>query len=371
MHLAEREQLRAAERAALVAEEAMFSKQPRTHSNYQRMHTMFTAFLGGLFATSAVGWQTCRPDDVCVFLRHHLLPTLAGRSGPECAVASSTLHGLVSSLSQCFVMRGRTQDWCDQRRDGNPVRSGLVSTALRVYQRRQLLSGSRPRSAVPIQLTDLRFLVHRMDAALAAAALAHASARAGLLLRDITHMLYMWNSGRRGQDVLHVNWEDLYLVGPDGQATPVATLWVGEIQCSTVPFGDLLMVPVRTKTEYLRRPATQEIVVHAEAPLCAIRRLRTLYQWHRCRFQTAPRGPVFLNQRSPFYRLTSQAAANRVRANIVEFGRDHGETMHSFRRGHVQAAQAAAEPAAVTMQRVGMSCMSTFAKYSDRGRHLR
>lgn len=121
------------------------------------------------------------------------------------------------------MLRGRTQDWCDQRRDGNPVRSSLVSTALWVYQRRQLLSGARPRIAVPIRLADMRFLVHHMDVALVVAAFAHSSAQAGLRLQGITHKLYVLNSGCRAQDVLHVNREDLHIVRPNGQATPIVT----------------------------------------------------------------------------------------------------------------------------------------------------
>ena len=80
---------------------------------------------------------------------------------------------------------------------------------------------------------------------------------------------------------------------------------------------------------------------------------------------------MFRSQRASLTRLTSQAAANRVRVNMCEFGNDRGETMHSFRRGHVQAAKSVDEHPAVTMQRVGMSSMSTYAKYADRARHLR
>ena len=218
----ERERLLRAERVALVAEEMEFSRHPRTISNYQRAHASFSAYLGSMFPSVDAGWRLCRPDDVCYYIRRHLLPTLTGRSGPTSDVASSTLFGLVSSLSQCFKSRGRAQDWCDIDAVGNPVRSDLVQTALRVYQRRHLMSGARPRSAVPIQLADLCLLVKNMDAALVLAAQAHDRARAGLLLRDLTHMLYMWCSGRRGQDALHVDWGDMYLLGIDGHPTPVA-----------------------------------------------------------------------------------------------------------------------------------------------------
>ena len=168
--------------------------------------------------------------------------------------------------------------------------------------------------------------------------------------------------------------------------------------------GLLLIVPCRTKTEHTRRPQTQEIQPDARSDLCAIRRLRTFFQQQHQLHQRIPVGAVFrstrapfdrlnrstrapfgrlnrstrapfdrLNRstRAPFDRLTAPAAGARVRANLVKYGADNGETMHSVRRGHIQAAQATAEPTQVTMQRAGISSGGTFQKYADRGRHLR
>ena len=72
----------------------------------------------------------------------------------------------------------------------------------------------------------------------------------------------------------------------------------------------------------------------------------------------------------PRVRLQCQAAGNRVRACLIQYGRYKGETMHSFRRGHIKAAQAADEPEATTMHRAGIVTVQTFRKYADNGRHL-
>lgn len=365
----QRESLLHSEREQLVADEKLWSYHPKTASNYQRAHTMFSVFLGQMFGDIELGWRTCRPDHVCLFLRRYLLPNLAGRT--DGGVASTTLQGWVSALARCLELRGRGIDWHDESGSGNPARSCLVRGALRAYQQRQVSCGQRPRSAVPITPLTVSQLVSNMSQALVAAVLSKSKARVDVLLRDITHILYMWNSGRRGQDALYIDWEDLYIQFPDRSVVPVATVWAGEVPQGAPVGGALLMVPSRSKTEHTRRPQTQKIDPNGNAAICAIRYLRTYYQWQRSRYHGIPSGPVFLTQRDPPARMTAQAAGNRVRVNMRQYGEDHGETMHSFRRGHVQAAQAADESTAAIMQRTGMLSMTTFRKYSDPGRHLR
>ena len=365
---AEREGLLRLERVRLVADEQAYSRHPRTLANYQRMHTLFTDFLCLMFDSPDQGWEECRPDHVCLFLHEHLLPQLIGRDGDN--VASTTLQGYVSALGQCFRQRGRSRDWCDEAGNGNPIRSSLVCGALRVYQQQQMHAGQRTRSAVPVQPADLTALVLRMDSALVAAARRHQVRKAGLLLRDLTHMLVMWCGGRRGQDVLRFDWEDLYLRPGNGHAVPVAMVWAAEIPHAAPLEGSLLVTPLRTKTERTERPATQEIPVNPDPALCAIRRLRTLYQWQRKLEGGSPKGPVFLSTARRPTRLTAQAAGNRIPINFRLYHAHRGETMHSFRRGHIQAAQAEHEPADVIMQRVGIVTGTTLVKYGDRGRHL-
>lgn len=366
----EREELLGREREQLVCDELHYSRHQRTLANYQRANERFNAFLQEMYDDVSHGWLTCRPDHVCLFLRRSLLPSLIGRTAGAC-VAISTLQSWVSALGRCFELRGRGVTWCDQAGVGNPVHSGLVRSALHVYQQQQTLAGRRVRSAVPMLEPKLTLLVAGMDRALEAALRGHHAQRAELLLRDVTFMLYLWNSGRRGQDALYANWSDLYLQLADRSLLSVARAWWAEVeQAAPVP-AVLLMVPLRSKTEQSRRPQTQEIRANDSSALCAIRRLRTLYQWQRAQLGSEPRGPVFLAQRAPPVRLTAHAAGSRVRHNVVTYGEDGGETMHSFRRGHVQAAQAADEPVSVTMQRTGMACVSTFRRYADRGRHLR
>lgn len=358
------------ERRQIVADELEYSLHPRTHANYQRANSQFTLFLQSIYGSSDYGWTCCRPDDVCLFIRRSLLPNLTGRDGGD--VASSTLQGWVSALGRCFDQRGRDCDWCNQTASGNPVRSGLVRSALRNFQQRQIRDGRRPRSAVPMLPQNIAILAERMDQALSVALQAQHSSDAALLLRDLAFILCMWNGGRRGQDILYIDWDDLYLQAPDRAVTSATAVWS---QCplpqDAQVCGLLLIVPCRTKTEHTRRPQTQEIRPNARSDLCAIRRLRTFFRQQQQLHQRIPAGAVFRSTRAPFDRLTAPAAGARVRANLVKYGTDHGETMHSFRRGHIQAAQATAEPTQVTMQRAGISSGGTFQKYADRGRHLR
>lgn len=159
-----------------------------------------------------------------------------------------------------------------------------------------------------------------MDVELSAAGAAGVATRVSVLLRDATYILYLWNSGRRGQSALYVDWEDLYLQGTDRTVVAVRDAWAGELVHSNVPIGCLLMVPCRSKTEQYRRPQAQEIARHENSELCAIRRLRLLYQWQRARTRRQPVGSVFRPQRPGTPRLSSQAAGSRVKANLVRFG---------------------------------------------------
>lgn len=220
-------------------------------------------------------------------------------------------------------------------------------------------------------VASLTHMIQGMDAAVHSAAVVHAGDRVHVLLRDLTHMLYMWNSARRGQDVLYANWEDLHFQGGGSQTVPVHEAWAGVIQQAVAPRGSLLVVPWRSKTEHTRRPVTQSIPINPEPQLCAVRRLRTFYQWQRLRSRVDPIGPIFTSLRDSAVRLSAQAAQARVRHNVTTYGLGGEETMHSFRRGHVQAAQAAGESSAITMHRAGMLSPATFQKYADQGRHLR
>ena len=185
----------------------------------------------------------------------------------------------------------------------------------------------------------------------------------------------MWNSGRRGKDALYADWDDLYLQRAGEAVVSVHVPWQGQIvQAEPMP-GTLLVVPSGSKTghvaEHWRRPGLQEILQTERVQLCAVRRLRTLYQWHRARSQRRPCGPVFISTREPYARLRAEAAGARVRVILARYGNDGGETMHSFRRGHVQAAQTTEEPVAVTIRRTGIGSVSTSTQYADQGRHLR
>ena len=92
---------------------------------------------------------------------------------------------------------------------------------------------------------------------------------------------------------------------------PVHVMWQSEIAHAEPVEGTLLVVPSRSKTENWCRSCTQEVVPNETAELCAIRRLRTLYLWHRARFQQRPCGAMFISTREPYVRLRAKAAGAR------------------------------------------------------------
>ena len=193
-----------------------------------------------------------------------------------------------------------------------------------------------------------------------------------LLLRDVNHLLYTWNSGRRGRAALYADWDDLYVQWAGEAVVDVHAQWQGGIAPAEPVEGTLLVVPsiARSKTEhyYWHRPCTQEFAANESAGLCAIRRLRTLCQWHRPRFQQRPCGAVFMSPREPYARMRAEAAGARVRVNMARYGRDGGET----------SAQLSARACSNSSGRRRTCCgddapyrrlvsVSTSAKYADRG----
>ena len=177
-----------------------------------------------MFDNLEVGWRTCRPDHVCLYIRQFLLPNHTGRDGSF--MASSTLQGFVSSLSRCFDLQGRSREWRDETATGNPARANLVHRAVANYHQLQIIGGRRERSATPILHEDLHFMIQRMDQALTTALEERRTTTSATLLRDITFMLYLWNIGRRGQDALYADWEDMYIRMADRSVLPVAEIWL-------------------------------------------------------------------------------------------------------------------------------------------------
>ena len=218
-----------------------------------------------------------RPDHVCAYLYDCLLPNLTGRIGGS--VATSTLHGAVSALGRCFDKHGRERYWCSENGRGNPVRSELVRTAMRAYRQRQARAGNRLRSAAPMLLSSPVTLVRGMDCALAAAVRAGRSEESAMLFRDVTRLLNMWNRGRRGQDALHADWEDVYLQRVGEAVVSVHVPGQGEIvQAEPVP-GPLLVLPSRSKTDQWCRPGT-----HGVADTCTTSGCTSSRRHCRCTF---------------------------------------------------------------------------------------
>lgn len=365
--------LRSARQRVVAAEQQ--GRRSRTASNRQRAHAAFENYLVLMFDATAEedakvhGWRSCRPDHICAYIHEFLLPSHTGRDG--LSVATSTLQGYMSDLASCFDSKGRTRDWCDETATGNPVRSALVRASVSDYRQHQTDSGRRPCSAVPMRAQKLQTLIQRMDEALNRADRCADAHTTFLLLRDSAMFLYLWHSGRRAQDMLYVNWADLYL--QQGDSAPVAALplWLSTPPLRSYAGFRLLVAPSRSKTEHHTRPATQALSADSRPNLCALRRLHALAAWSQHHAGGCLQLAVFVTSREDHTRLSADAAGKRVKERLQQFQLFAGETRHSFRRGHIQWCQAAEEPTSVTMQRVGITTPGTFNKYADPARHLR
>lgn len=190
-----------------------------------------------------------------------------------------------------------------------------------------------------------------------------------LLLRDSAMFVYLWVSGRRAQDMLYVNWGDLYLQLPDRSLVAALPFWHSSRPDRDYSGFHVLVTPSRSISEHCRRPITQTLAVQTDMAMRATRRLHATLLWCDGAVAVTPQQAAFATLHGA--RLSSDAVGKRVKDRLLQYSLYEGESRHSFRRGRIQACQASSQPTDVTMQRVGITIACTFKKYADPGRHLR
>ena len=294
-----------------------------------------------------------------------------GRDGGE--ISASTLRQYVSALSSCFCKLGRDTPWNELTRTGNPVLSQLVRSHVDMAARRQHANGHREQSAVPVPEHAIRALLCYIDHAAAAAAAGGTPLERLRLARDAAALALLWQSSRRGADLLRMRWDH---VGVQGSVCDVTQLWVSSTPGP--PCGTTLLITLdEVKNDKRSRPAT--IVVAPESDervtMCAVRRLHHLLRLQRvldghesthvfCSYQRVdpPRRP-----------LTSSGFANQFASLIraAQLSQPAGAyTVHGIRRGRIQHAHAQGATMQDLMRLAGIRTEGIVELYLDAGRHL-
>jgi integrase len=299
-------------------------------------------------------------------------------------VAGSTLAKAVTELRRAFEERCRSGPWdfppgASSPR-GNPTNSIRVTDYVRAYQKYCHLVGIQERSAIPLPYEKYLALLRGVGEEITEE-LQKVVARTGreytllLLLRDAAAFSLMWHSSRRGADVLSVQWGGIY----DGATDlPVWSRWLDGAS-PWLP-EKIYVVPYKTKSEQVGRPATQVVKAWEEDwDCCAIQCLsyycRALVQAGHV---VSASDYVFtgLTRRNPGPIAADALQLRLKRALGVHAVRprgsaDRGFTLHSFRRGRLQHEFYENKMRVEDLQQLaGIKELGVLQRYLDEGRHL-
>jgi integrase len=282
-------------------------------------------------------------------------------------LAPSTLHGYLSSLSQCFErLLPDLGSWDGLLQRGNPVRSLLVNCSLEAYARSCSASGIMERSAVLLTAAKLRTLLFCSDEELCGSL---PNQQRWLVARDAAFFACLWASCRRGIDILRLTWRQLFASLP---LLPLVEFWASAGPAQMVLPPGILAVPAQTTTELSQRPRTIHLPTAApdEAVVCSVQCLHSLYllKVDPVSHSVSLDAPVFhATSGAP---LSTASALNRLRLWLRKFSLYSGETVHSFRRGAPQDTFAQGISRADLMARTGIQTPAVLDRYLDLARHV-
>jgi hypothetical protein len=260
-----------------------------------------------------------------------------------------------------------------------------VAEYLKAYQKYCAAEGRHEQSAVPLSLAQYQGLMSGLEREVNVTMQGLAQGRGDvhsllLLQRDAAAFALMWQSCRRGADVLSVQWGGLF-ASETGEA--LLSIWgrlgVDAHSCSV---SEVFVIPRKTKTEQVTRPSTQIVTAegHKFAAGCAVRLLGELYSSLIVagRSVTAEmyvfcgmtdRNSGVLSSSALQLRL-KRAVQLHVRGSEAEL--EKGLTLHSFRRGRLQHERYVTGATFDTLQELaGIKDVGVLQRYLDRGRHLR
>lgn len=361
----------------------------RTHAHpaaseqrYVALVAEFVAYLREFGADGRNSLESCTDIEVLVFFEGHYRGAHEGRECDE--VAGSTLVKAVGQLRRAFVERGRDGPWACMEGGcvptGNPADSIRVTSYVLAYQKYCVEEGRQEQSAAPMKLAQYVALMEGLKAELDQAT---REGRAGSeqdaqkvirLARDAAAFALIWQSCRRGADVLSVQWGGLF----SETGVPMLQEW-GRLECpNECGVQRMYVVPRKTKTEQTTRPSTQVIPAETsdKAHLCAVKTLGWLYvilvAYGRSVSAEDYVFSGYSNRDSGA--LTSSALLLRLKRAVqlyVEQDGGKGLTVHSFRRGRLQYER---YERLVGLEELGLLAgikdLGVLHRYLDRGRHL-
>jgi integrase len=349
-----------------VAEDSQSLREPVTLRNYQRAARAFQEFL----SCWGKRWEQVTASDVLVYIEVWIPQNQMG----EEEWVPSTLRGRVSDLRRVFELCGCSAAWNEQTQQGNPVHAHVVTESLERYARQARARGYAPRSAPPVARESVGVLTTAV-ARRSVEAINGGLARTALVQgRNRLLLVWQWASGRRGQDLLRLTWEQVRV---GGQARLAAVAWEAGNAVTS-----LYVSPQQTKNSGTARPLTIQFNCEDDCEYCPV---QALYVWWRQLKWAgeATSGPLFCSYRTTAVpeggrvAMTSSAYSNQFKSLTRTQGVPTTQ-VHGMRRGRLQdeemrlVAQGVGERdrEAVLLGQAGMSTARVLSTYLDRGRHL-
>ncbi|KAG2436840.1 hypothetical protein HXX76_006360 [Chlamydomonas incerta] len=300
---------------------------------------------------------TCTDEELAAYVMKGWLPSHHSRSSPDAAAGPSALKSHLSALSGCLSRVGRRGPYDPATKSGNPCESAVIEDLRTAYQREQVQAGYSEVSAVPMTEAKYRALAFYLWSQADTAAFG--SLGCLVLLRDLLCVLLMWQTAVRGHDVGKLGLGDF--VDPNNPALPYQGFPLSPPWTWGSYLGPVLCFRERgTKTYKLARAPPVYLAPDLWEPRLSVPRVLALYL-ALCSAPDAPPGsrvqdllfrPLTPDQRgfkdAP---LSSSSMGARLRLHLHAAGLYGGETVHSFRRGALQNAQATGLPEASLLEK--------------------
>ena len=318
---------------------------------------------------------TCSDEDLAAYVMKGWLPNHHSRASADVPAGPSALKSHLSSLSGFFNRIDRGGPYNSSTSRGNPCESSIIEDLRTAYQREQVQAGYAEVSAVPMTEAKYRALAFYLWAQYSAAATAIERLVA---LRDHLCVLLLWQTAVRGHDLGKLGTGDF--VNPDNTALPFQGFPLLPPWQWGSYLGPILCFCERgTKTHKLARAPPIFLMPDVAEPRLSIPRVLALYM-ALCSAADAPPGSAVADllfrplapdgKRFKETPLSSSAMGARLRMHLVAAGLYGGETVHSFRRGSLQNAQAVGLPPSSLLDLGQLRTPAVLERYLDSSRHL-
>jgi hypothetical protein len=321
----------------------------KTQSGYARHGVWFKSYLARCPKELLRSVTTAIPFDILSYMEGDYIVNHGNTKLPTGATvpAVNTVKGVLSALKQLFDHHGRTGPWSDETMNGNPRSSPLVTDWFAAYNRDMLKWGFEACAAYPLTDEKRIQLIDYIDGLRANCDASDTKADLEFQ-RDALLYCFLWDSVMRGAEGARLLFGDVHEDTPFGTVVrPTLLKNRKRLSCGTIK-----LVQGGAYAFTSRLPDWRATLVSRGAGIC-------------------PKSPVFpAVGRTRALQVLDEplggpAVYTRFVAHLKGAGLYSGESVHSFRRGSVQARAAGGASEAQLMDAMLIATPAVVRVYSD------